>query len=285
MIAPVTAAAAAEKGLIRWTMPPLPIRPLKLRLVVEAQTSPSAKTPELMPRQAPQVGLRTQKPASMKIVLSHFSLGTISRSAFSVCFVDWLIVTSKKGRVTFLIVQGLSAFQDYQDTWAFLFVALGFQVAARASRREALTWGGLFLVSALVTMSLEFGLISGLGRALAFIVIGVFLVSFDIQVSQHEDALAESQVLLGELQEAHEKLQAYAARADQLAAVQERERLIQELYDSVGQKVFAIQLAAEATRLMLAKDPSRAALQIEDLQAQTQSALSQMRQLIGQWRP
>jgi signal transduction histidine kinase len=187
--------------------------------------------------------------------------------------------------VQFLIVQGLSAFQDYQDTWAFLFVALGFQVAARASRREALTWGGLFLVSALVTMSLEFGLISGLGRALAFIVIGVFLVSFDIQVSQHEDALAESQVLLGELQEAHEKLQAYAARADQLAAVQERERLIQELYDSVGQKVFAIQLAAEATRLMLAKDPSRAALQIEDLQAQTQSALSQMRQLIGQWRP
>ena len=66
---PVTAAAAAEYGLIRWTMPPFPIRPLKLRLVVDAQTSPSASTPELIPRQAPQVGFNTQKPASMKILI------------------------------------------------------------------------------------------------------------------------------------------------------------------------------------------------------------------------
>jgi signal transduction histidine kinase len=187
--------------------------------------------------------------------------------------------------VQLVIVQVLGLIQDYQDTWAFLFVALGFQVAAHCSRREALAWGSMFVASALVTMSFEFGLISGLGRALAFIVIGIFLVSIDIQVSQHEDALAESQVLLAELQEAHEKLQAYTALADELAAAQERERLVQTLYDSVGQKIFAIQLGAEATRLMLAKDTSRAAQQIEQLQVQTQAALSQMRQLIGQWRP
>jgi signal transduction histidine kinase len=187
--------------------------------------------------------------------------------------------------VQMVIVLVLGAFQDYQDTWAFLYVVLGFQLVARAPRREAIAWGCLFVASALVTMSLEFGLISGLGRSLAFTVIGIFLVSFDIQVSQHEDALAESQVLLAELQEAHEKLQDYAAQADKLAATQERERLIQELYDSVGQKIFAIQLAAEATRLMLSKDPSHAMALLVDLQAQTQSALSQMRQLIGQWRP
>ena len=54
-------------------MPPLPMRPLKLRLVVEAHTSPSARTPLLMPRQAPQVGLVTQKPASMKTSMSPSS--------------------------------------------------------------------------------------------------------------------------------------------------------------------------------------------------------------------
>ena len=187
--------------------------------------------------------------------------------------------------VQMILVQVLAVFQDYQDTWAFLYVALGFQVAARCSRRGALVWAGLFMASMVITMSLEFGLISGLGRALAFIVIGVFLVSYDIQASQHEDALAESQVLLAELREAHEKLQEYAAQAEALAAAQERERLIQELYDAVGQKVFAIQLAAEATRLMLVKDPRRAAAQLEDLQGQTQAVLAQMRQLIGQWRP
>ena len=60
---------AGEQSLIRCTMPPLPMRPLKLRLVEEAQTSPSARMPLLMPRQAPQVGLVTQKPLSMKILM------------------------------------------------------------------------------------------------------------------------------------------------------------------------------------------------------------------------
>lgn len=70
MMTPAIAVAAAVAGLMRWTMPPLPMRPLKLRFVVEAQDSPPASTPLLMPRQAPQVGFVTQKPASMKISMS-----------------------------------------------------------------------------------------------------------------------------------------------------------------------------------------------------------------------
>ena len=183
------------------------------------------------------------------------------------------------------LVQILAFFQDYIDAWALLYIVLGFQLAACCTRRRALAWAGLYVGATLFTMCFEFGLISGFGRALAYVVIGVFLVSYDIQYSQHQDALADSQVLLTELQEAHEKLKDYAAQADRLAAAQERNRMIQELYDSVGQKVFAVQLAAEATRLMLVRDSARAVDQIDDLQAQTQSALSQMRQLIGQWRP
>ena len=71
------AAAAAESGLSRWIMLPFPMRPLKFLLVVEAQTSPSAITPLLMPRQAPQVGLVTQKPASMKILMMPSSMALV----------------------------------------------------------------------------------------------------------------------------------------------------------------------------------------------------------------
>ncbi len=187
--------------------------------------------------------------------------------------------------VQLIMVQILGMFRDYQDTWALLYIALGFQVAARCSRREAAVWFSLFAASLLVTLSAEFGLISGPGRALAYSVIGVILISYDVQYAQHEDALAESQMLVAELREAHQKLKEYAAQAEKLAAMQQRNCMIQELYDSVGQKIFAIQLAAEATRLMLQKDPRRAAEQMDDLQAQAQSALGQMRQLIGQWRP
>jgi signal transduction histidine kinase len=184
-----------------------------------------------------------------------------------------------------IIVQILGVFQEYQDTWAVLYIVLGFQVAARCSRKEAMVWFSLFATSSLVTLCVEFGIISGPGRALAYTVIGVLLITYDIQYAQHEDALAESQMLVAELQEAHHKLAEYTAQAEKLAALQQRNRMIQELYDSVGQKIFAIQLAAETTRLMLEKDPPRAAGQIEGLQAQTQSALGQMRQLIDQWRP
>jgi len=187
--------------------------------------------------------------------------------------------------VQVVLVQVLGTFRDYQDTWALLYIVLGFQVAKRCSRKEAGVWWGLFVASTLLTLSIEFGLISGPGRALAYVVIGFLVISYDIQYAQHEDALAESQMLVAELQEAHQKLEAYAAQAEKLAAAQERNRIIQELYDAVGQKIFAIQLAAEATRLMLEQDPRRAAEQIDNLQAQTQAALGQMRQLIGQWRP
>lgn len=184
-----------------------------------------------------------------------------------------------------IIIQSLGVFQEYQDTWALLFIVLGFQVAVRCTRKEALVWFILFATSLLVTLCVEFGLISGPGRALAYIIIGVLFISYDIQYAQHEDALNESQMLVVELQEANQKLAEYASQAEKLSAMQERNRMIQELYDSVGQKIFAIHLAAEATRLLLQKDPQQAAEQIDDLQLQTQSALNQMRQLIGQWRP
>lgn len=184
-----------------------------------------------------------------------------------------------------VIVQCLGIFQEYKDTWAFLYIVLGFQVAIRYPLRKALLWFALFTISLLVTLSIEFGIISGLGRALAYQIIGVLLISYDVQYARHEDTLAESQVLVEEVREAHEKLKAHAARAEELAALQQRNSMLQELHDSVGQKIFAIQLATEATRLMLKKDPGRISEQLDNLQQQTQSALGQMRQLIDQWRP
>ena len=187
--------------------------------------------------------------------------------------------------VQMTLVQLLGLFEVYLDTWALLYLALGFQAGLRCSRREAVAWWSLFSVSILVTLALEFGPLSGLGRAMIYIVVGAFMISYDIQYARHEDALAESQLLLEELREAHQKLEIHASQAEKLAAAQEHNRLARELYDSVGQKVFAIQLAAEATRLSLSKDPSKTIERLDDLQVQTQTALGQMRQLIGQWRP
>ncbi len=184
-----------------------------------------------------------------------------------------------------LLVQALALFGSYQDTWALLYVLLGLQAGARLRRREAIACWTILVLSTFITLTVEFGPLSGAGRALAYIVIGVLLTTYNIQYGWHQDALAQSSMLLEELRKAHAELEEYTARAKRLAALQEHDRMVQELYDSVGQRVFAIQLAAEATRLVLPRDPQRAAQQIDALQRQTQSALGQMRQLISQWRP
>ena len=185
----------------------------------------------------------------------------------------------------FLLVQTFGLFRTYQDTWALLYAVLSIQAAYRCPRRETLFWGGLFVVSTLITQSLAFGVLSGLGRASAFIVIGLIIVLYDSQYAQHEDADEESRLLLEELRLAHQKLSNDAARAEELAAARERERILRELHDSVGQKIFAVQLATGSALLFLEKDPEQVSLQLEVLQEQTSSALGQMRRLIEEWKP
>jgi signal transduction histidine kinase len=182
------------------------------------------------------------------------------------------------------VVQGLALFQEYLDTWSVLYILLGIQVVYTFSRKEALIWGSLLIGLTLVTLGIEFGLLSGLGRAGAYILVGVFLISYDIQYARREEAQAESQLLLEEFQSAHLKLKDHAIQAEKLAAAQERSRITREIHDSVGQKVFAIQLMAESTCLFLKSEPERAGEQLDLLQAQTQAALGQMRELIAQWR-
>mmetsp|Transcript_21133 Transcript_21133/g.29052 ORF Transcript_21133/g.29052 Transcript_21133/m.29052 type:complete len:352 (+) Transcript_21133:870-1925(+) len=61
---PVTAAAAAMAGDIRCVRPPLPCRPSKLRLLVEAQRSCGLSLSGFMARHMEQPGSRQSKPAA-----------------------------------------------------------------------------------------------------------------------------------------------------------------------------------------------------------------------------
>mmetsp|Transcript_4277 Transcript_4277/g.11953 ORF Transcript_4277/g.11953 Transcript_4277/m.11953 type:complete len:342 (-) Transcript_4277:1730-2755(-) len=64
---PVTAAAAAMAGLIRWVRPPAPCRPSKFRLDVDAHRSCGFSWSGFIPRHMEHPGSRQSKPASSKI--------------------------------------------------------------------------------------------------------------------------------------------------------------------------------------------------------------------------
>jgi signal transduction histidine kinase len=184
-----------------------------------------------------------------------------------------------------VLLEALGLVYPYEDTWGLLYIILAMQLRDLPSPRSAAAFAAAFTAALLVTMMSTLGLLQGLGFSLLIVALSLLFFSYDLLFSKTEAAKQESQELLDELQTAHRRLKEYAARADELAATEERVRLVRELHDSVGQMIFSISLTAEAARMLLEKDPARVPAALDQLQELTGRALAQMRSLISQWRP
>jgi signal transduction histidine kinase len=181
-----------------------------------------------------------------------------------------------------LVVTNLRPFLDITCQ---LYIALGVQALHAFSRRTASAWMIVFAVLLLGTMIPGAGWMEGLGLSLVMLGGGTFLISYELLYTQTQADQAASEELLAELQHAHQELQDHAARAEELAAARERNRLARELHDSVSQVIFGVTLTSQAARLLLERDPARVPEQLDHLQEMAGSALGQLRSLIAQLRP
>ena len=151
--------------------------------------------------------------------------------------------------------------------------------------KTAKKWVIVFCVFCLVSMVAYYQDMDGFSFGLTYIA-GCLLISILSSVTLHADqARSESQALLAELQIANRKLQDYAHQIEALAAAEERNRLARELHDSVSQTIFSMNLTAQSARILLERDPQRAAGLLDHLQSLSQDALAEMRSLIQQLRP
>ncbi len=166
-----------------------------------------------------------------------------------------------------------------------LYVILAGQIYLYLPRRAALIWISVLIVIAGLFLMTALDAALGLAILLNFIAVSIFLISFSNASWLAEEARNESVALLRELQTAHTQLQDHAARAEELSAVRERNRVARELHDSANQTIFSITLTAEAAQTVLAKDPMRVPPYLNQLQEMTGSALAQLRSLIGQLHP
>jgi signal transduction histidine kinase len=183
------------------------------------------------------------------------------------------------------LVLTLSNLRPFLDLSSVLYVPLSEQALHACSRRVAVAWMILFVALLTATLVLGMGWAPGLAFVLLLLAGGGFLLSYDLLYSRTQADQAESQVLLADLEQAHQKLQEHAAQAEELAAARERNRLARELHDSVSQVIFSITLTSQAARLLLARDPDRVPEQLDRLEEMTGSALSRLRSLIAQLRP
>jgi signal transduction histidine kinase len=73
--------------------------------------------------------------------------------------------------------------------------------------------------------------------------------------------------------------------AQQLAALEERQRLARDLHDSVAQMLFSVTLVAQALGPAWRRDPAEGERQVQRLLDLTRTALAEMRALLSELRP
>jgi signal transduction histidine kinase len=135
---------------------------------------------------------------------------------------------------------------------------------------------GMILLTALVYLTCYLGF----GTSV------VVIRQLEIARSEAEGARKESEALLADLRAAHQRLQDYTEQAEQVAVVQERQRLARELHDSVTQSLHSSTLMAEAgQRLADAGDLERTKHYLNRLGEISQQALREMRLMVYELRP
>jgi hypothetical protein len=166
-----------------------------------------------------------------------------------------------------------------------LYIPLSYQAAVVFGGRIRWLWVGALVLLTAVSLVATWGLLHGLGLALTIMAFAVVVPVLAVASQQIEAARAESRTMVDDLQETHQRLKKYAAEVEDLAVLEERNRLARELHDSVSQAMFGIQLATRSAQIMRTKDPEAVRAQIEQLQVLTQDALARMRGFISELRP
>jgi signal transduction histidine kinase len=184
------------------------------------------------------------------------------------------------------IICTISVVAPAADFWAVLFCPLVVQVMHNFPQRTGFLITGVFTAITSIFLLWGLGLEVGLPLILVFAVFYFLLAAFIAIILEAVAARDESQKQQAELQAAHRQLQTYTARAEELAVLQERNRLARELHDSVTQSLYSLTLLAEAgQRMIRAEDLQQIAGNQTRLGQIAQQALQEMRLLVYELRP
>lgn len=167
-----------------------------------------------------------------------------------------------------------------------LFIPLSLDAVSFFGRRVGFMSIAAFSLGMILTLLFSdvgpvFGLVMGmLYSGICFLVGG-----YAYQVQSAREVHDKNVQIFSELQTAHQHLQEYADQVKHLAVEHERNRLARELHDSVTQTVFSMNLAAQSARLLLEKEPPRAAGQLLRIEELAASALHEIQSLVSQLSP
>jgi signal transduction histidine kinase len=182
------------------------------------------------------------------------------------------------------LAASLMAIHPDWTLFALLFFVLSAQGALVLDLRQSVAW-----IAGFVGISLFFGLLrwGWSGGVLAALIYGggfAFFAVFARALIRADVARRESQELVARLQEAHDRLQEYAQHAEELAVVQERNRLAREMHDTLGHRLTVAAVQLEAAQRICEQDPQRAAGLVGTVREQVREALAELRSTVATLR-
>jgi signal transduction histidine kinase len=114
-----------------------------------------------------------------------------------------------------------------------------------------------------------------------FFVAGIVFVVVITQLAVKEQrARSEVERLLGELRDANDQLRQYAAKVEELATVNERNRLAREIHDSLGHYLTVVIVQIEAATAIMETDRERSLDGLRKAQALAQKGLADVRRSV-----
>ncbi|HSJ58487.1 MAG TPA: sensor histidine kinase [Anaerolineae bacterium] len=169
-----------------------------------------------------------------------------------------------------------------------IFALLNFLLSAQAMVLLPAAQGVLWIVLFLLVVT-GFGLARwGWPEALLAILIygggfGFFGV-FANALVKADEARRQSERLLADLEQAHRQLQDSALRAEELAVVEERNRMAREMHDTLGHRLTVTAVQLEAAGRLIPTEPERAMQMVGTAREQVREALAELRGTVATLR-
>jgi signal transduction histidine kinase len=123
-------------------------------------------------------------------------------------------------------------------------------------------------------------LISGAGVSTAILFMAIFA---HMRMSEQQ-ARERAERLMAELEKANAQLAAYATQAQELAMIQERNRLAREIHDNLGHTFTIMNVQIEAAKAVMDSDPDRALDAMDKAQELARKGLTDVRQSVAALR-
>lgn len=232
------------------------------------------------------VGLRFNPPATVTlrwvVVILLAAIAIVQTRAPKTGSPSWILHL-------YLGVQGVlvAALMFLQPGWTMypvLFMTPIMRAILGLSVRLGAYWTAAYTVVTAASLAVGVSLGEGLIALFLYGVLYAFIGTFAGALARADAARRESQTLLAELQEAHHQLQDYAMRVEELALVDERNRLSREMHDTLGHRLTVAAVQLEGAQRLIPQDPERAAGMISVVREQVSEALSELRHTVATLR-